>query len=63
MEEIKDLGKVIEELLYKATYGPEGENTIWEHKLRLHLKPKPNWCPDKLWAKLVSLVLVQSKQG
>jgi hypothetical protein len=55
-----ELGKVIDELFYKVTYGPIGEATLWEHKLRLHLKPKPVWCPLGLWLKIVALVLVQS---
>lgn len=56
------LGTTIEELTYKVTYGPEGENTLWEHKLRLHIRSKPSWCPTPLWAKLCSFVLIQSKQ-
>lgn len=62
MEELKDLGKIIDEMVYKVTSGPNGQHTLWEKKMRLHIKPKPAWCPDKLWAKLVSLVVIQSEQ-
>ena len=56
-------GKELDSLVYKVTYGPEGEKTLWEHKLKLWLRPKPQWCPNKLWVKLVSLVLLQTIEG
>ena len=49
----------LDELMYKATYGPEGCYTLWERKLELWIKPKPKWCPPKLWTKLLGIVLVQ----
>ncbi len=54
-----DFGKIIEEYVAKTAIG---HAIIWEEKLRLHVKPKPAWCPDLLWAKICSLVLVQSKE-
>lgn len=63
MSDLENLGKIVDQLVYKVIYGPEGESVLWEHKLRLHLRPKPAWCPLRLWAKLVSLVLVQSYEG
>ncbi len=62
MSDFDAFGKVIAELQYKCTYGPEGMYTLWEKKLRLCVKPKPSFIPDKLWAKLVNMVLIQLEQ-
>jgi hypothetical protein len=56
------MDKLLDELIYKVTIGPEGEHTLWEHKLKLWLKPKPSYIPDALWIKLVGLVLYQTKE-
>ncbi len=56
------MDKLLDELLYKVTYGPQGEKTLWEHKLQLWLKPKPSYIPEKLWIKLVGLVLYQTER-
>lgn len=54
------LGEVIEEFVDRASL----ENKIiWERKLRLHIKPKPDWLPESLWKKLLSLLLTQSEAG
>lgn len=34
----------------------------WECVLRLHIKPKPSWCPMPLWKMVCNLVLVQSEE-
>lgn len=71
-DQLDNIQKIVDELTYKVTldeltyyasYGSKGEKTLWEHKFRLHVRPKPAWCPDRLWAKLLSLVLVQSYVG
>ena len=54
---MNELGKVIEELTYKIQMD---KASIWEEKLKLHMKPKPSWMPTSLWAKIVNLVLIQS---
>lgn len=54
-----EIGEVIDELVHKAVIE---KAVIWEDHLRLHIKPKPAWCPDRLWAKLLNLVLIQSTQ-
>ena len=63
MSDLDDLGTVLSEKVFKLS-GDFGTHkaTIWEETLRLHLKPKPAWCPDRLWAKLVNLVITQSTQ-
>lgn len=60
MSDLDNMGKVIDELHYKIT---DGRATVWETKLRLHLKPKPDFIPQRLWAKIVNLVVVQSDQS
>jgi hypothetical protein len=52
-------GKVIEEYVSRVTLN---EKLIWEEKLRLHIKPKPSWCPEKLWQKLVVMVVHQTSE-
>lgn len=59
MTNLGDLGKIIAEQTQKATM--EGM-TLWERVLRLHVKPRPKWCPVPLWKKVVNLVLIQSEQ-
>lgn len=63
MSDLDNLGTVLSEKVFKLTsdFG-NTKATLWEETLRLHLKPKPNWCPDRLWAKLVNLVITQSSQ-
>jgi hypothetical protein len=56
---MSELQTKLDELHYKVTNGPEGVNTLWERKLELWIKPRPSWCPEKLWAKLVNLVVHQ----
>jgi len=53
------LGEVIDEYVHKVDF--QGK-LIWEEHLRLHLKPRPKWCPEKLWIRLVNLVITQSSQ-
>lgn len=53
------LGEVIDEYVHKVTID---KAIIWEEHLRLHIKPRPKWCPENLWRKLVALVLIQSVQ-
>lgn len=52
-------GEVIEELAHKNWLR---ESEEWEKKLRLHIKPKPEWCPSPLWKKLVNLVVIQTTE-
>ena len=40
------LGKVIDEYVHKVDL--DGR-LLWEEKLRLHIKPRPAWCPETLW--------------
>ena len=57
---LKDVtGKTIEEITIKIVHQ---QKTLWEQKLRLHMRPKPAWMPPRLWAHIVGLVLVQSEQ-
>ena len=56
----ESLGKVLDELHIKISAEHSKGRLVWEEKLRLHLRPKPKWCPDGLWAKIVGLVVVQS---
>lgn len=51
------LGSIVTELTYKMAHE---KATLWEERLRLHVKPKPAWMPDSLWQKIVGMVLVQS---
>jgi hypothetical protein len=51
------LGEVIEEYVHKVDL--QGK-LIWEEHLRLHINVRPKWCPEKLWQKLVCLVVNQS---
>lgn len=51
------LGDVIDEYVHAVDLRGK---VIWEEHLRLHIKPRPQWCPEKLWARLVNLVVNQS---
>ena len=53
------LGKTIAEQTQKITFD---QKTAWEHVLRLHIRPRPSWCPEPLWVKVVNLVLVTSEE-
>lgn len=53
---MSELDNIIDELNIKIHMG----HLVWEEKLKLHLRPKPKYLSDELWAKIVSLVLIQS---
>ena len=54
-----EIGRVIAEQVQKI----RGEQmAAWERVLRLHIKPRPSWCPEPLWVKAVNLVLVTSEE-
>jgi hypothetical protein len=60
MDEIeKLLGKTLDEFHIQIHMG----HLMWEEKLKLHLRPRPSWCSQSVWGKIVSLVVVQSVQG
>ena len=50
------LGKVITEQAYRFQFE---KMTMWEEHLRLHLKPKPPWCPGFFWEWMVKQILHQ----
>jgi hypothetical protein len=52
-----NLGKVITEQVYRFQFE---KMTLWEEHLRLHLKPKPKWCPVFVWKWLVKKMLYQT---
>ena len=54
------LGKVLEELVVRFQ---AEKRTLWEEKVRLHLKPRPQWLPEWAWRRMVRTVLVQSVEG
>lgn len=56
---MNNVSVLIDELVYKLT---REESILWERKLQLWLRPQPSWCPDRLWKKLVNLVLLQTIQ-
>lgn len=56
---VKDTWKLIDKLNWQVVY--DGR-ILWEERLKLWLKPRPIWCPERLWVKLVNLVLHQSIQ-
>lgn len=52
-----EFGKIIAE----QTQRIQMEQTeAWERVLRLHIRPKPAWMPERLWAHLLNLVLHQT---
>jgi hypothetical protein len=63
MSDLDGLGTILDEKVFKITCDLGNRKaTLWEETLRLHLKPKPDWVPDRLWAKIVNLVVTQSSQ-
>jgi hypothetical protein len=54
------LGKVLDELVVKFQ---AHKRTLWEDRMRLHLKPKPRFIPEWAWRRMVRAVLVQSVEG
>jgi hypothetical protein len=57
VKEPTPMDKLITELTYKITHE---KGVLWEERLKLYMKPKPNWMPDRVWAKIVGLVLYQT---
>jgi hypothetical protein len=60
MNDLESLGNVIAEQVQRIDFQ---RGDAWERVLRLHLRPRPTWMPDKLWGHIVSLVVIQSVQG
>lgn len=58
----QDLGRVIHRLKVKVALEHNKMLPIWEHELRLHVKPRPRFFPQWLWSWLENLVLVQSSE-
>lgn len=57
---IPDVSSKITELVYKVT---SHKNTLWEEKLSLYIRKRPAYIPERLWNKLINLVLIQTKEG
>lgn len=35
------------------------QNSLWEDRLSLVIKPRPAWLPEWVWTRLLSMLLVQ----
>ena len=57
--DLDGLGEVIAEQTHAIIVE---HRTAWERVMRLHIKPRPAWCPEPVWRELVALVVVQSEQ-
>lgn len=55
----ENLSKVIVQEAYRFQFE---KMTLWEEKLRLVIKPKPDWCPTWLYQWAINLVLKQERE-
>lgn len=53
------LGKIIAEQSQRVLHE---QRVAWEVVMRLHVKPRPRWCPMWAWRVVVRNVIFQSEQ-
>ena len=51
------LGTQVTEMVYRVAIQKQ---TAWEERMRLYIKPRPRWMPERVWRRLVQLVFVQT---